>query len=65
MVSLRRYSCGGAVVQLINKATRSLDRVYAKHPIRVVIVMALIALVVMVLANGVLAEGLQSVRGAM
>lgn len=53
------------MVTLINRATRSLDRVYAKHPLRVVIVMALIALVVMVLANGVLAEGIQSVRGAM
>ena len=53
------------MVQLINKGTRLLDRVYAKHPIRVVIVMALIALVVMVLANGVLTEGIQSVRGAM
>jgi hypothetical protein len=53
------------VVQLINKGTRFLDRVYSKHPICVLIVMALIALVVMVLANGVLAEGLQSVRGSM
>ena len=52
------------MVQLINKGTRSLDRAYAKHPVRVVIVMALIALVMVMLANGLLTHELQSVQGA-